>query len=387
MRRIAVLIGLVAGLALPSSVAAGGADTLWVDDDGRAGPVHGCAGSRTTFRRIQPAIDASGRGDTVLVCPGRYLGFLIGTPNVTVRSVEHWRATLLPTVIIQGKTGQMQVVRIAAPRARLEGFRLVSTRAAPCFPMPIIVADRASGWIEGNKLVDRHEPGGCTRYAEAIHVFQTPWLVISGNLIRGFEGPGVTVSGFLEEGGVTTARVVGNRIERLSPSPPVHRGAAGVTVHGDSRSRRTDVVVTVTDNLIYGALGAEWAYGIDSFAADVDARRNVIDGARVGIRFDSGGGVVARNFVTDGVVGIRLLDAVAKFFRNRVRGYDGPGIRVDGDGSANVISDNDFRGNGGIDCVDRTTGDGTAGTADLWRRNIGRESDPVGICRRNSISF
>jgi hypothetical protein len=42
--------------------------------------------------------------------------------------------------------------------------------------------------------------------------------------------------------------------------------------------------------------------------------------------------------------------------------------------------DNDLSGNDGIDCVDRSRGDGTGGTANIWRRNIGDESDPHDIC-------
>jgi hypothetical protein len=59
----------------------------------------------------------------------------------------------------------------------------------------------------------------------------------------------------------------------------------------------------------------------------------------------------------------------------------GQGIRVHGE--SHSIHDNDFRGNSGIDCVDASKGDGTSGTANTWIRNLGRESDPRGICRRS----
>ena len=41
-----------------------------------------------------------------------------------------------------------------------------------------------------------------------------------------------------------------------------------------------------------------------------------------------------------------------------------------------VVEDNDFRGNGGIDCRDN----GADGEEGVWQRNLGDESDPAGLC-------
>jgi hypothetical protein len=43
--------------------------TRWVDDDGKAGGGGGCSGPATAFRKVQPAVNASGAGETVRVCP------------------------------------------------------------------------------------------------------------------------------------------------------------------------------------------------------------------------------------------------------------------------------------------------------------------------------
>lgn len=79
---------------------------------------------------------------------------------------------------------------------------------------------------------------------------------------------------------------------------------------------------------------------------------------------------------------------------NVVSGFAGSGIAIGvascpgcGTGASEgdlaiVIRDNDFRGNRGVDCVDRADGSGTSGTANSWVNNLGFESRPAGICSR-----
>ena len=74
--RARLLFGMALGalvLGSPAPAAAGGPVTRWVDDDGHAGS-RGCDTTRSAFRTVQPAIDASGPGDTIVVCPGSYSG-------------------------------------------------------------------------------------------------------------------------------------------------------------------------------------------------------------------------------------------------------------------------------------------------------------------------
>jgi hypothetical protein len=46
----------------------------------------------------------------------------------------------------------------------------------------------------------------------------------------------------------------------------------------------------------------------------------------------------------------------------------------------NTALDNGSVENGFLDCQDQTEGDGTEGTANLWRDNVGERDDPDGIC-------
>lgn len=87
--------GLLLAL-LATTANATGPTTHWVDRDGNAGP-NGCGGAHAASMSIQPAIDASGPGDTVLVCPGRYVEQVyIHGPHagLTLRSVERYGARI-----------------------------------------------------------------------------------------------------------------------------------------------------------------------------------------------------------------------------------------------------------------------------------------------------
>lgn len=60
---------------------------------------------------------------------------------------------------------------------------------------------------------------------------------------------------------------------------------------------------------------------------------------------------------------------------NRVKNVGGNGMYVSSSASANTIRDNNFSGNGGIDCVDDSSG-----PANTWTGNLGDESSPAGLC-------
>jgi len=70
-RALALFMGSVLAIGLIAAPAEGRAPHTWyVAPSGARGG--SCA--HPDFHRIQPAIDALGPGDTILVCPGRYWG-------------------------------------------------------------------------------------------------------------------------------------------------------------------------------------------------------------------------------------------------------------------------------------------------------------------------
>ena len=91
------LASLIATLALAVPAAAGEPPTTrYVDDDDP-----GCGPS--PYATVQAAVDDSNAGDTILVCPGEYVGgFTINSgdpffhPNdLTIRAVDPWTATIV----------------------------------------------------------------------------------------------------------------------------------------------------------------------------------------------------------------------------------------------------------------------------------------------------
>ena len=58
----------------------------------------------------------------------------------------------------------------------------------------------------------------------------------------------------------------------------------------------------------------------------------------------------------------------------------GRGIRLQAGSQGVIVANNAVTGSSDVDCVDESTGTGTAGTADTWTQNAGRTSTPVGLC-------
>ena len=89
------------------------------------------------------------------------------------------------------------------------------------------------------------------------------------------------------------------------------------------------------------------------------------------------------NKVKDRFNGIRLTGANTSAYisGNTVARSVNSGIDVEG-GSNNLIIRNNVSASGVHDCADTTTGLGTAGTANLWRRDVGstHNSSPAAIC-------
>src|SRR5262245_42236208 len=119
-------VATLLGTTLP--VTAGTPETRYVDDDGRAGPVDGCDGKRPAFRRIQRAINASGPGDTVLVCDGLYREQLTisgrGHRGLILRAVDPERVTL--ETVAGDARGASLTMDIDADLVRVVGMGLAA---------------------------------------------------------------------------------------------------------------------------------------------------------------------------------------------------------------------------------------------------------------------
>ena len=91
-----------------------------VDDDGRAS-IGDCASEEPAFRRIQPAIDASGSSDTVLVCPGVYTGQLTIGVDLTLAAAMPQRPTIRAP---REMDATRDVLDVSGSESTIAGFRI-----------------------------------------------------------------------------------------------------------------------------------------------------------------------------------------------------------------------------------------------------------------------
>jgi nitrous oxidase accessory protein NosD len=354
-----------------------------VDDDGQAKP-GACGASKASRTSIQDAIDDSGPGDVVQICPGTYTEVLLiepGREGLTIRAIGSGTVTLRrpggvtdPTVQVENDETHW-VGHDIRLRMRTTGD-CVSVNAA-------VVVDGASAVV----LEDIHLTvvGGGDSFACG---FQSGIVVTDGGqarilrpVIEDWQQDGVS----FRAGG--RGRVVNGDFRWVHADVAPVTGT-GITPAGGPSSR----AISVFDSgraLIRGneveadpAAGPELQGGIIVANAGSEATivDNVVRRASVGLFLSYDSASIARgNRVRGGDLhGIWLYEGgTADVEANRVSGFVQNGIRVESGG--NAVSDNDARGNGGRDCRDLTSGDGSHGTANLWSGNRG-DAKPAGIC-------
>lgn len=132
----------------------------------------------------------------------------------------------------------------------------------------------------------------------------------------------------------------------------------------------------VVDNLIRAAPGVRrLAVGIRLGVTRHSIIRNVIEHVNTGMDIYESAGLMRGNTLLDGT-GSGMIVSVGGFdiARNRVHGFAGSGIKLVSYGGT-VVGHNDFRGNGGVDCVSDPDD-----TTTVWIDNLGNESQPEGLC-------
>ena len=271
-----------------------------------------------------------------------------------------------------------------------------------------------SNVVEGNFIgTDRTGSVGVGNGGGVIVSFGASENVVGGlspqarNIISGNDGAGVYIGSF---GGASRNIVIGNFLGTdVTGTVAIGNGEDGVRIVGDPG-------FSANENRIIGNLVA-WnsPYGVGLFSAnDNVVQGNVIDrNVASGVSCCSGpsgptstgnrvtGNVLSRNGV-DGItlggssgmtveanliiqnprygvwIGVSSTANIVR--RNQVRANGIDGILLEFDASGNSIVENFLRANVEHDCHDNSTGSGTAGTANTWRRNNGQTSQPPGLC-------
>jgi parallel beta-helix repeat protein len=356
--RALLIAALVAGFVLlrpaPSRAA-----TLLVDDDALQCPA-------APYRRIQDAIDAASAADTIEVCPGTYAEQLRigrGKDGLTLRATVAQQAILRPPDALAnlGSIGLVWV--LGATNVTIEGLWI----AGP-FPLGACVASTLAGVIV--------EPGGSATVRRAYIAdirpadpaldrcslgygvsvtaagAQAASVVVEESLIERYLTGGVLLDGSGASGTVARNRLLGD-------GPDAAGQTFGVEV-------RAGAAAAITDNDIGGhrsaAAEAVRSAGIslDRGAAGIRVEGNRVQGNDHGIALTQvTGATVARNqALTNTVYGIAAF----------------AGARD------NRFEMNQARESGTADCIDFTTGDRTAATANTWQGNDSRSAIPAGIC-------
>ena len=415
---VAVLVSAMAagwvflGVATPASAAA----ALRVTQDPSA-----CAG---TFTTIQAAIDASGAGATIDVCPGTYkeqvriVGH--GHDGLKLRSLKPRQATIqwptvemAPLALVDIDTANSVVVR---------GFVV----SGP-FTFGGCSAERHEGvLIEGGaslQLKDNHitqiknsDPSlyGCQE-GDAVAVgrrsgtLSSGTATVSGNQIDEYQKNGVQV---VNTGSVATIdhNVVhgSSAVQSATASNGIvvfNGGVATISFNTVSNNKytpsplSTGISYSQVPSAVYGNIVYDNDFGIevDSVSggriSDNVVRTNVSDGIQLCGDNAQGCGPVTNVAVEDNRVtnnkgsGIDLIGAQSDNIRRNHVSSNGSGtgdttdgIRVDGGSSQNHIDANTAHRNVTNDCSDVSKGTATAGTANFWTNDRGATQNPLGLC-------
>lgn len=394
---MAVVLATMAGL--PSSAVArpgdGGRPWVMVDRDGRAAPGD-CDADSPTFRRIQDALDAARDGERISVCPGRYpeaLQLGRGAQDLYLVSEDSFEAVLVPpatssrpAIDIGGATsievrGFRVVLRGRTGPVRLGSIPIAGTRV--CSPAPVGIRIRGSSAVAIRGL--RLQADAACGYSTGIRVVRST-ARLTTNLVADFLSRGVVVGAGADVAvEASDIRFLHARRAEALPGSALDPGATGLLVDGAEAARIRTVNVFSRVPARDDDLAPVLWVGID-----------IRDTPRVAIRGDTVVRRVGRHGIRAvGADGLSILNALVErsygdaYFLDRVQGGQvvgsdaersltgfrlGPGVRGVTLRQVRGIRDQL------IDCIDESVGDGTAGTANTWRRAEGRTSVPAGIC-------
>ncbi|MGD9890563.1 MAG: right-handed parallel beta-helix repeat-containing protein [Dehalococcoidia bacterium] len=342
--------------------------TILVDDDMVQCPT-------AAFDTIQAAVDAAAPGAEVRVCDGTYVEqvtIAAGKNNLTVRSANPLGAIIeAPATMTAG--GSIVLVT-AATGVTIRDFTVtgpVPIGACSSFS-GIFVAGGGSATIQGNlvtqvRCVNPGSRGIQTGFAILVGrgpEFQVGTATVAGNQIDTYQKAGIYVDGPGSSGIVT-----GNTIDGGGPDPAIARNGIGFLRDATGRASSNQV----TGNQYTGpTAGDESASGIILYQLHGGVRiaTNQVSANDLGIV------VFSASYDSVGTTGVTVQ---ANQSRNNIE-YGLAVLAGAATSSGNTFALNQANGNGLFDCIDETTGSGTADTANTWRLNLAGTSSPARLC-------
>jgi hypothetical protein len=317
---------------------------------------------------IQSAIDASSPNDTVLVCPGTYseqVSIKRNSANVVLNGLKLLsnatyaaRIEAPPTI-----TGDGAIVLVSeARKTEVRRFKVTGPGPGACnsIGQGIRVRDGAESKIEQNQVLNiRDEPfGGCQNgsgivfgsYDSNTNTSTEGDGTAIKNLVSGYQKNGITVNELGSSVLVTNNTVIG-------------AGRTGITAQN----------------------GIQFGYDAKGKVATNKVDANFYTGPTYGsggiLTVDPGAGLqILGNTMNNDQYGILNYDQDdAKVTTNRADGGD-VGLYNDATSTGNVFDRNRASNNTVYDCQDDSTGSGTGGTANTWKKNLGVLAFPAAIC-------
>jgi parallel beta-helix repeat protein len=368
-------IGLLA-LALPASASA--SLEFFVDDDEVYGP-SGCDGTGLpAFDTIQEAVEAALLPNSkIRVCPGTYTGQVVVNADdpdgLVIRALDPWTATLTPPADHLDTAPLVSIVGVED--TKVVGLNIEVPTSGTCGQVgeAFSVSGSTHTILRSNHIraIGTETLGDCG-YTFGISVFNSPDSLIAWNRVIDFTYKGINV---VQSSGV---RVRGNtvRFNHIAEEAGDHDGRGiefGDSPQGQILGNVVGSLTTADDTT--PILDS----GIFVFSSnETRVKDNNVFRVIRGIDIESASTVTVSGnrirYAQDFGIGLLFSAQDGTVENNSAKLGDDRGITVEGS-TGNEIVGNDFRNNGGTDCVDSSGPPGNT-----WTNNLGAESDPAGLC-------
>ena len=361
-----------------------------------------------TYPTIQPAVTAAAPGATIYVCAGTYTGPVAITKKLRLLGAQYGRDART------GRTTTAQESVVTSPSAAftvgaVDGLTVDGFTFSGSTGDGIDALNRGSGFTFVDNVFTDNQNGmnvnatGPVRSTIARNRFTannrgTIGQAGTGVLFTSSAANDVTVSDNLFERHGSAA------VNSIGDPNPANR-SVGIVI---SANRSVDDSSFAVINNANGALvernqATKAPSAVDGtiiyIVGNTDhltVSRNILSGdVGTGISANAAFGAVEStnllidsNVIRDRTTGIsingnhRSVTVRSNVVQNSTRSGENPGrgIRLAVGSSGVAVTSNAVSGSSDVDCVDESHGNGTAGTADIWTRNAGRTSTPVGLC-------
>jgi hypothetical protein len=361
-----------------------------------------------TYTTIQPAVTAAPAGATVYVCAGTYTGPVTITKKLRLLGAQYGRdartgrtTTAQESVVTSAGAG---FVVGAVDGLTVDGFTFSGStgdgidafRRGSGFTfvdnvftgnhngMNVNATGPARSTIARNRFTANNTGGGDDSGTGVLFTSgPANDVTVSDNLFERHNSAAVNSIGDPNPANRSVGIVISANRSVDDSSFAVINNANGALVE---RNQATKAPSAVNGTIIYVVGNTD----------HLTVARNILSGdAGTGISANAAYGagpstnlLIDSNIVRDRTTGISINDnhssvtVRSNVVQNSTRSdkIPGHGIRLAAGSAGVVVTSNAVIGSSDADCVDESTGNGTAGTADTWTRNAGRTSTPPGLC-------